>query len=191
MSLLGLLGVIAVVTTLVSLVTGGGANHPASTAPATRTTAPSEPTELVYLGRLRPDGGDIPVVGDARLAGHSYPISLLYRDLGSTPSIATGCYSQTSCRATSYELGGRFKRFQATVGQVGTATGADAGEAQGQVERWSVAVDGRTVKQGELTPHSRPDSIDVPLSGALELELQMIAEPEFEGTIVWGDARVH
>jgi hypothetical protein len=66
-----------------------------------------------------------------------------------------------------------------------------SGESQGQVERWSVVLDGRTVKQGEVMPYSRPDSIDVPLSGALRLELRMIAEPEFEGTIAWGDARVH
>ena len=194
--LLGLLGAIAAVTALVgasaSLVTtGGGSPHPTSTASTTGTTTSSKPTELVYLGRLQPVVGDIPEVGDARLAGHSYPISLLYQDIGSIPSIAAACESQNSCRATSYELSGRFTRFQATVGRVGTATGANSGESQGQVERWSVVVDGITVKQGELMPYSRPDSIDVPLSGALRLELWMIVEPEFEGIIAWGDARVH
>jgi hypothetical protein len=194
--LLALLGVIVAVTALVStgvslLSTGGGStHHPTSTA-STTATSTSEPTELVYLGRLQPGRGDIPEVGDSRLAGHSYPISLLYQDIGSTPSIAAACESQTSCRATSYELSGRFTRFQATVGRVGTVTGANSGESQGQMERWSVVVDGRTVKQGELMPYSRPDAIDVPLSGALQLELRMIAEPEFEGTIVWGDARAH
>lgn len=191
---LRLLGVIVIVTALV----GGGAsltiteNHPTSTTTTTGpTTSTSESTELAYLGRLQPSEGDIPDVREVRLAGRTYPFSLLYEDIGSTPSVAASCESQTSCRATSYELNGRFTRFQATVGRVGTATGASSGESQGQVERWSVLLDGRMVKQGEVMPSSRPDSVDVPLSGALRLELRMIAEPEFEGNIAWGDARVH
>jgi len=184
--------VTALVGAGVSLVTtGGGSPNNRTAAPTTGTaTSPSELTELVYLGRLQPVVGDIPEVSDARLDGHNYPISLLYQDIGSTPSVAAACESQTSCRATSYELTGRFTRFQATVGLVGTTAGANSGESQGQ-ERWSVVLDGRTAKQGEVVPYSRPDSIDVPLSGALRLELRMVAEPEFEGTIAWGDARVH
>jgi hypothetical protein len=194
-SIAGLLGVlIAVIVGASVVVPGGGSSHSHTSSSPTSTTTSSHPeptSELVYLGRLQPSGGDIPAVGDAQLAGHDYPISLLYEDIGSTPSIAAACESQASCRATSYELGGRFTRFQATLGLLGTATGGNSGESQGQVQHWSVVVDGSLVKLGDLTPNSAPDSIDVPLSGARNLELRMIAEPGLEGTIVWGNARVY
>jgi hypothetical protein len=166
----------------------GTTSVPSST--TSPTTSTPEPAELLYLGRLQPGEGDVPDVGSAQLAEHVYPISLLYQNIGSTPSIAAACESRTSCRATSYELLGRFTRFQATVGRVGAAAGSSSRESTALMELWSVLVDGRTVKHGELMPNSRPDSIDVPLAGARELELRMLAEPGVEGTIVWGNARI-
>ena len=190
-SIPALLGVLIAVTAVAGagvglLANGGGSSgsgaHTVSS--STTSTSPGSAAE-VYLSRLRPRGGDWPSAGDAQLDGHDYPYSLLYENVGDAPSIAAVCGSRASCRATSYELGGHFTRFQATLGI--ETRGASVGYMH-----WSVVADGTPAEQGVLAPNSPHHSIDVPLAGASNLELQVTVENELvEGTIVWGNARVH
>jgi NPCBM/NEW2 domain len=190
-ALLGvLLAVIAVAgITVGALVAVGGGSRSSRTSIATEpgSTSTTSTARLVYLSRLVPSGGDTPMVGNARLDGHDYPNSLLYENVDEVPSIAASCDSQAFCRATSYELGGRFTQFLATLG---TETGGSPAEQRGYL-RWSVVVDGTPATEGTLTPRSALDSIDVPLAGADNLALRVIVEDGFAGTIVWGNARVH
>jgi hypothetical protein len=192
-ALLGvLLAVIAVAGVSVGvLVAVSGSSHPntgveSRSTTTTVSTSPAPRAGLVYLSRLGASGGDTPMVGDARLDGHDYPNSLLYENVDEVPSIAASCESQSSCRATSYELSGRFTQFLATLG---TETRGSPAEQRGYV-RWSVVVDGRPT-EGILAPSSAPEAIDVPVGGTDSLELRVIVEDGFVGTIVWGNARVH
>jgi hypothetical protein len=191
-ALLGVLLVIAVAGVSVGvLVAVSGSSHPntaVESRPPTTTvsTSPARRAGLVYLSRLGASGGDTPTVGDARLDGHDYPNSLLYENVDEAPSSAASCESQSSCHATSYELSGRFTQFLATLG---TETRGSPAEQRGYV-RWSVMVDGRPT-EGILAPSSAPEAIDVPVGGADSLELRVIVEDGFAGTIVWGNARVH
>jgi len=179
------------------VVTGGGSSGSGGhTTPNPTNTTSTEPTnststesntEVVYLSRLQPSGGDTPSAGDAPLNGHDYPDSLLYENVGIAPSIADACEAQASCRATSYVLVSPFTRFQATLG---AETRGASGESLRHVH-WSVVVDGKPAEEGDISPNSAPHPIEVHLAGASNLELRVIVENGFGGTIVWGNARVY
>ena len=195
-----IVAVIGVITgTQISSKSGGGGQHETSSGssntPSAGSTPPHAPTSRAkpaFLSSLTPSAGDQPTPGDIQLAGADFRHSIFYEDIaGGDVSSAPACEnvpSEFDCRATSYDLGGRYRRFTASFGL--TQGGNPAFNAEG---RWEISVDDQVIKQGVAPANKAPTPIDVPLGSGRVLVLRAAVHEAVgdTSTVAWGDARIH
>jgi hypothetical protein len=101
-------------------------------------------------------------------------------------SVAPACKGEPfACRATTYELKGKYRTLVGTFGLIETGSY----EAQAH---WQVLVNDRMERQGKIQAGATVP-LDVPLHNRNTLELRVILEGTFNAsttTVVWGDARL-
>jgi hypothetical protein len=197
LTLIGL--VIAALSLLVALsrTSGKAGTSNANIAGTTRkvkgtgtTTNPTEHSTPTYVEALHPSEGDRPERGETRLDGRDYSHSIFYEEIGGISTASSGCHEEDNCRATFYQLGGRYSLFTADFGIFAHGTSAAGQLATGE---WRVAVDGKVESKGKVVANTTPESISVPLHGGQVLELRItVEEPGIaeSNTGVWGNARV-
>jgi hypothetical protein len=176
---------------------GGGGRHKTSSSSSNTpspTPTPSQPStspaKPAFLSSLTPSAGDQPGKGDIQLAGADFPHSIFYEDIAGDLSSAHACDSVPSgfdCRATSYDLGGRYRRLTASFGL--TQGGNPAFNAEG---RWEISVDDQVIKQGVEPANKTPTPIDVPLGSGHVLVLRAAVDEAIgdTSTVAWGNARI-
>jgi hypothetical protein len=142
--------------------------EPSST--STTTAAPAGPP--TYLADTQPTSDGM-LVGEWRIDGTPYPHSL-----GAQPL----CISDAG--TATYEVGGSYRRFQATIGATDDMYDDDR-------MLFVVELDGVEIARRPVTPR-QPGTVDVDISGGDELRLTVTETGNciFTGTAVWGDARV-
>jgi hypothetical protein len=194
LTLIGL--VIAALSLLAALshMSGNGGASKATTAGPTPTATTTNPVTdhptPTYLETLTPSEGDRPERGEAQLDGRNFPHSIFYEEIGGISTASSGCQEEDNCRATFYQLGGRYLLFTADFGIFAHGTSAAGQIATGE---WRVAVDDKVESKGKVVANTTPESISVPLRGGQVLELRITVEEPGIGesnTGVWGNARV-
>jgi hypothetical protein len=169
----------------------GGRSSTSDSTPTATTSRPrvtSQPRP-VFLSSLTPSAGDVPQRGDSQVKGADFPHSIFYENIQSDVSASSSCDSAdgADCRATSYDLGGKYRSFTA---HFGIAQGANnAVTARGD---WEISVDDQVVKQGTTTGNSAPEKIRVSFGSGRVLALRVVVHEAIGDTtnVVWGDARV-
>jgi hypothetical protein len=149
-----------------------GAGQPQTVIPVATPTSPVTP---IYLEDLSPTGNS-PLLGVASIQGHMFPHSLEYE------------ISLTENQETStFALNGRYRRFRAYLG-------IDPRDSTfGSPVTFDIYVDDRRVSAGSpIDPNAGPCALDVSVTNATSLTLQMTIGGEGLGRIyaAFGDARL-
>lgn len=101
-------------------------------------------------------------------------------------SVAEACKGEPfNCRATTYELKGRYRSLVGTFGFIET----DSYDVQAH---WQVLVNHRMERQGKIQAGATVP-LNVPLRNRNALELRVIFEGTFNSattTVVWGEAQL-
>jgi hypothetical protein len=150
---------------------------------------PSPKAKAVYLSRLPPGGGDIPMRGDTQIGDQDFPYSIFYDNVPDNESNASACQNveDPTCRATDYSIAsGRYHRFSANIGVTGCS---------GDKAHWSLSVDNVVVRSGPAALNSSPQRVSVAIPTGDDLEL-LVSTSAFSGAacgavnINWGNARL-
>lgn len=156
------------------------------TTPSPPESTPTPPSDGHYLKTLAVSSGDAPTPGDIHLAGHNFADSVFYEKLGEAQSTAKWCAGEPyMCRATAYEIGGKYHSFTAVLGL--TEISSSTPHAQ-----WQVVVDG-VVEKSNPVPVNTALPVNVSIAGGHLLELRVKVEEASIAdsvTIIWGDAKV-
>jgi hypothetical protein len=199
--------VVAVPGALVALITlnsGSKASSSSSTvasstvrtsgqASAVSSTQAATPAGPVYLWKLTPSAGDVPMRGDTQADGRDFPNSIFYGDIGvGKPSQAQACQGAPNedCVATQYDISNEPNRqFSAVL----AVTNSSPSSNENATAPWSITVDGAVAKSGTFESNSPPQQITVPLNGGHVLQLFINpTDPGLSETVnvVWGDAKL-
>jgi hypothetical protein len=168
---------------------GGSSSSTTTSSTSTETTkTPLPPTKPVFLSTLVEQGEagqDQARAGEIQLGGREMPDSVFYEKIEGE-SVAQSCKGEMyNCRATTYELKGRYSSLVGTFGLMET-------ENYGPQAHWQVLVDNRMERQGKIQAGGTV-ALDIPLHHGNTLELRFVLEGDFNApttTVVWGDAQL-
>jgi hypothetical protein len=101
-------------------------------------------------------------------------------------SVSQACKGEPfACRATTYELKGKYRSLVGTFGLIET-------ESYDVQAHWQVLVNNRMERQGKIQAGTTIP-LNIPLHNRNALELRVILEGAFNSattTVVWGDAKL-
>ncbi len=165
---------------------GTGPTTPTRPSPPATTSTSVQPVQPAYLSTLTSSGGDSPTPGDVKLAGRDFRESIFFEKVGNTESSASFCDgSPFSCRATTYELGGKYSVFTASFGVIESGTYSPQGS-------WQIVIDGKVAVQNKIAANTIVP-LSVSVAGGHTLELRATIEGLYEigaDSVVWGNARL-